>query len=135
MHAIKGPKMSDFKKDRQLIYLGSSRKDADKLPQEIKDLFSTALKIALEGGIHEDAKPYKHHGSGLFEVVGDYRSSTFREVYTVRYKEVVFVIHIFQKKSKRGSEVPKEDKELIEQRIKWADQIHKEQYGKKKKRN
>lgn len=127
--------MSDSKRDRHLIYLGSSKKDAEKLPQEIKDLFSTALKMALSGETHEDAKPYKHHGSGVFEVVGDYRSSTFREVYTVRYKEVVFVIHIFQKKSKKGSEVPKEDKELIEQRLKWAEQIYKEQYEKKKKRN
>ncbi len=125
--------MSDPKKNRDLIYLGSSKKDAEKLPQEIKDLFSTALKLALNGETHEDAKSYRHHGSGVFEVVGDYRNSTFREVYTVRYKEVVFVIHIFQKKSKKRSEVPKEDKELIEQRIKWADQIYKEQYGKKKK--
>ncbi len=125
--------MSDPKKNRDLIYLGSSKKDAEKLPQEVKDLFSTALKLALNGETHEDAKPYRHHGSGVFEVVGDYRNSTFREVYTVRYREVVFVIHIFQKKSKKGSEVPKEDKELIEQRIKWADQIYKERYGKKKR--
>ena len=125
--------MSDPKKNRDLIYLGSSKKDAEKLPQEVKDLFSTALKMALNGETHEDAKPYKHHGSGVFEVVGDYLSSTFREIYTVRYKEVVFVIHIFQKKSKKGSEVPKEDKELIEQRMKWADQIYKERYGKKKR--
>ena len=118
-----------------MVYLGSSRKDAEKLPQEVKDLFSAALKLALSGETHEDAKPYRHHGSGLFEVVGDFRSSTFRELYTVKYKEVVFVIHIFQKKSKKGSEVPKEDRELIEQRLKWADQIYRDQYGKKKKKN
>ncbi|MES2273543.1 MAG: hypothetical protein V4487_05090 [Chlamydiota bacterium] len=104
--------MSDSKKDRHLIYLGSSKKDAEKLPQEIKDLFSTALKMALNGETHADAKLYKHHGSGVFEVVGDYR-----------------------KKSKKGSGVPKEEKELIEQRFKWAEQIYKEKYGKKKKRN
>ncbi|MBF8263830.1 MAG: hypothetical protein HW387_1495 [Parachlamydiales bacterium] len=127
--------MSDPKKNRDLIYLGSSQKDAEKLPQEVKDVFSTALKMALVGDTHEDAKPYRHHGSGVFEVVGDHRSSTFREVYIARYKEVVFVIHIFKKKSKKGSEVPKEDKELIEQRLKWADQIYRNQYGKKKKRS
>ena len=126
--------MSDPQKNRDLVYLGSSKKDAEKLPQEVKELFSAALKMALIGETHEDAKPYKHHGSGVFEVVGDYRSSTFREVYIARYKEVVFVIHIFQKKSKKGSEVPREDKELIEQRLKWANQIYRDQYGKKKKR-
>lgn len=52
----------------------------------------------------------------------------------IRYEEVVFVIHIFQKKSKKKAETPKKDVELIEQRLKWADQIYKEQYGKKKKK-
>ncbi len=127
--------MSDSKLGRDLFYLGSSKRDAEKLPQEVQDLFLTALSDALNGETHADAKPYKHHGSGVFEVVGDWRNSTFREIYTVRYKEVVFVIHIFQKKSKKRSEVPREDKELIEQRFKWAEQIYKERYGKKKKKN
>jgi len=127
--------MEPVKKNRQLIYLGSSKKDAEKLPQEVRDLFSSALMLALIGDRHEDAKPFKYHGSGVFEVVADYRNSTFREVYTVRYSEVVFVIHIFQKKSKRGSETPKEDKAIIENRLKWAEQVYLEQYGKKNKTN
>ena len=127
--------MKNSIENRQLIYLGSSRKDAEKLPDEIKELFSTALKMALNGKTHENAKPFKYHGSGVFEVVGDYHGDAFREIYTVRYEEVVFVIHIFQKKSKRGSETPKQDKELIEQRLKWAAQIYKDQYGKKKKKH
>ncbi len=127
--------MAKPKQDRQLIYLGSSKKDAEKLPEDVKDLFTAALKSALYGEKHEDAKPYKHHGSGVFEVVGDYRGDTFREVYTVRYDEVVFVLHVFQKKSKRGKETPREDKELIDKRLKWAEEIYKENYGKKKKKN
>lgn len=59
---------------------------------------------------------------------------TFRLLYSVKYKEVVFVIHVFQKKSKKGSQVPKEDREAIQQRLKWADQEYKELYGTKKKR-
>lgn len=120
---------------RQLIYLGSSKKDAEKLPQEIKELFLAALKMALIGETHEDAKPFKYHGSGIFEVVGDYRGDAFREIYTVRYQEVVFVIHVFQEKSKKGSQTPKEDIELIEKRLKWAEQVYKEEYGKKNKKN
>jgi phage-related protein len=127
--------MSDTKIERQLVYLGSSRKDAEKLPRDVQDLFVDALKMALKGETHVDAKHYRHYGSGVFEVVADHRSSTFRELYTVRYKEAVFVIHIFQKKSKKGSEVPKEEKEVIEKRLKWAEQIYKEQYEKKTKRN
>ncbi len=120
--------------DRQLVYIGSSRRDVSKFPQDVQDLFSDALMLALIGKTHRDAKPFKHHGSGVFEVTGDYRSSTFREIYTVRYPEVVYVIHIFQKKSKKGKETPKEDIELIEKRLKWAEQLYKETYGKKSKK-
>lgn len=54
-----------------------------------------------------------------------------REVYTVCFEEVIYVLHIFQKKSKKGIATPKEDMELIKQRLKWAEALHKEQYGKK----
>ena len=119
---------------RQLIYLGSSKTDAEKLPQEVKDLFLDALMLALMGETHQDAKPFKHHGSGVFEVVGDHRDSTFREIYTVRYPEVVYVVHVFQKKSKKGKQTPKEEIDLIEKRLKWAEQLYKEEYGKKSKK-
>ena len=118
---------------RHLIYLGSSKKDAEKLPLEVQEIFATALKMALNGDTHEDAKLFKYHGSGVFEVVGNYKKDAYREIYTVKYAEVVFVLHIFQKKSKKGAQTPKEDRELIEKRLKWAEEIYKENYGKKKK--
>lgn len=68
----------------------------------------------------------------MIEVVVDYRGDTYREVYTVRFEEVIYVLHIFQKKSKKGIATPKEDMELIKQRLKWAEALYKEQYGKKK---
>lgn len=118
---------------RQLIYLGSSQKDARKLPKEVQELFSYALDVALNGGQHEDAKPLTgFHGRTVLEVIGDYRGDTYREVYTVRFEEVVYVLHIFQKKSKKGIETPKKDMDLIEKRLKWAEALYKEQYGKKK---
>jgi phage-related protein len=124
----------DQNANRQLIYLGSSKKDAAKLPRDVQDIFSEALVMALRGETHENAKPFKHHGSGVFEVVSDYRGDTFRELYTVRYSRVVFVLHIFKKKSKRASETPKEDMELIKKRIKWANEVYEENYGKGKKK-
>jgi phage-related protein len=118
---------------RQLVYLGSSKKDARRLPSEVQELFSYALDVALKGGQHEDAKPLiGFHGRSVIEVVGDYRGDTYREVYTVRFKEIIYVLHIFQKKSKRGIATPKEDVEWIKQRLKWAEALHKEKYGKKK---
>lgn len=125
--------MADCK--REIIYLGSSQKDARKLPLEVQELFAYALDVAVHGGQHEDAKPLSgFHGRSVVEVVSDYRSDTFREVYTIRFEEAVYVLHIFQKKSKKGRETPKEDMELINQRLKWAEALHKERHGKKKKR-
>ncbi len=126
--------MESPKYTRDLIYLGSSKKDAEKLPKEVQEIFTFALKSALVGETHEDTKPFKYHGSGVFEVVCDYRGDAFREIYLARHKEIVFVIHVFRKKSKKGAQIPKEDKELIEKRLKRAEEIYKEQYGKKKKR-
>ena len=123
------------KQNRQLVYLGSSKKDAEKLPQEVKNLFLDALMMALMGKTHVDAKPFKYHGSGVFEVVGDYEGNAYREIYTARYEEVIFVIHVFQKKSKKGKKTPQQEVDLIEKRLKWANQIYEEQYGKKNKKN
>ena len=109
---------------RQLIYLGSSQKDVRKFPNEVQELFAYALDLALEGGQHEDAKPLTgFHGRNVVEVVADHRGDTYREVYTIRFEEVIYVLHIFQKKSKKGIATPKEDVELIKERLKWAEKI------------
>ena len=121
---------------RQVIYLGSSQKDATKLPTEVQELFAFAIDVALKGGQHEDAKPLTgFHGRNVIEVVGDYRGDTYREVYTIRFEEVIYVLHIFQKKSKKGKATPKEDIELIKQRLKLAEALYKEKYGTKKSKN
>jgi len=126
--------MASEKQKRDLIYIGSTKKDCESLPEDVREIFSTALKMAINGDTHEDTKPFKYHGSGVFEVVCDYRGDAFREIYTVKYEEVVFVIHVFKKKSKKKSETPKPDKELIAKRLQWAGQIYEEQYGRKKKK-
>jgi len=71
--------------------------------------------------------PLKGFGSaGVLEVVEDWDRSTYRAVYTVRFEGVVFVLHIFQKKSKRGAATPKADIDLIRERLKVAEQFAKE---------
>jgi phage-related protein len=72
-------------------------------------------------------KPLKGFGSaGVLEVVEDWDRSTYRAVYTVRIAGVVFVLHVFQKKSTRGAATPKTDIDLIRERLKIAEQIAKE---------
>jgi hypothetical protein len=66
-------------------------------------------------------KPLKGFGSaGVLEVVEDDEGGTFRAVYTVRYAEAVFVLHCFQKNCKSGIAMPKEDKAVVELRLKAA---------------
>ena len=86
-----------------------------------------ALYPAQDGKKHEQAMPLKGLGSaGVLEVVEDWDRSTYRAVYTVRFEGVVFVLHIFQKKSKRGAATPKADIDLIRERLKVAEQFAKE---------
>lgn len=77
--------------------------------------------------MHSAAKPLKSFGSaGVVEIVEDWRGDTYRAVYTVRFANAVYVLHCFQKKSKRGIETPQRDIELIRERLKQAEQLAKE---------
>ena len=72
-------------------------------------------------------------GAGVLEVIKDYRSDTFRAVYTLKYAGTIYVLHAFQKKSKIGRETPRRDMELIKQRLREAEQIAREKAMSRKK--
>ena len=110
-----------FDQPRPLEWIGSSKKDLMALPDEVVQVFGYALHLAQSGRKHTQAKPLQGFGSaGVLEVVEDRRGSTYRAVYTVRYAARVFVLHVFQKKSKSGIATPKPDLELIRNRLKAA---------------
>ena len=107
--------------------MASSKRDLRSLPGPVTDLFGYALYLAQTGKKHEQAKPLRGFGSaGVLEVVEDWDRSTYRAVYTVRFEGVVFVLHIFKKKSKRGAATPKADIDLIRERLKVAERFAKE---------
>jgi phage-related protein len=56
----------------------------------------------------------------LLEIVESFDGDAYRAVYTVRFEAAIYVLHTFQKKSKRGIATPKADLGLIEQRLKEA---------------
>jgi len=106
---------------KKLYWLGSSRNDVRNFPQPVKQIVGYALYLAQEGEKHEDAKPLRgFRGAGILEVVADHRGNAYRAVYTVTFRDTVYVLHAFQKKSKRGVEMPKQDMELIQSRLKLA---------------
>ena len=82
-----------------------------------------AATLAQRGEKHVSAKPLKDVGSGLVEVVSNHRGDTFRAVYTVRLADRIYVLHAFQKKSKRGIATPQVEVDLIRRRLKWAEAV------------
>lgn len=106
---------------KPLKWVGSSKRDLDGMPDDVKDVFGHAIDLAQAGSKHQDAKPLSGFGSaGVLEVVEDMRGDTFRAVYTVKFAGWVYVLHCFQKKSKTGVKTPKEDLDLIRARLKAA---------------
>jgi len=128
--------VEEFLEPRRLIFVGSSRKDLQAFPGDVRDIIGHALFLAQNGKKHPDAKPLTgdaaFRGAGVLEVVEDYRGDAYRAVYTVRYKEAVYVLHAFQKRSKQGIKTPKRETDLIKSRLKDAAAIHEEQARKDK---
>ncbi len=92
------------------------------MPDAVQQVFGFALFHAQIGKMHPAAKPLKGFGSaGVVEIVEDSRGNTYRAVYTVRFAGAVYVLHCFEKKSKRGIETPKREMDLIRERLKEAE--------------
>lgn len=113
--------------EKPLEWIGSSHRDLMTLPTDVRRHFGYALSLAQAGDRHDAAKLLKGFGSaGVLEVVEDDAGGTYRAVYTVKFAEAVFVLHCFQKKSKRGIATPKKDMDIIRARLKVAETLAKE---------
>lgn len=103
---------------KPLFWIASSLDDLRSFLRAVREDVGFALFQAQAGGKHVDAKPLKGFGgSGVIEVVTDDDGNTFRAVYTVKFKGVVYVLHAFQKKSKQGIKTPQHDTALIRSRL------------------
>ena len=106
-----------------LTWVGSSKRDYIRFPDQVQDDMGYALFVAQMGERPKSAKPLKgFKGAGVLEIVEDYDGDTFRAVYTVRFAQRIYVLHAFQKKSKRGSETPKSEIRLVVQRLRAAEE-------------
>ena len=118
--------MSRHPKRKPLDFIGSARDDLRAFPKEVRIAIGTALNSAQLGGKHPSAKPMKaFHGAGVLEIVDDFDGDTYRAVYTVKFEDIVYVLHAFQKKSRRGIETPKSDIDLVKLRHKFAEEAYK----------
>lgn len=118
--------------EKPLFWVGSSKADLLDFPGPVKDGIGLALSVAQFGGKHSRAKPWKGEGTGVLEVVEDHRTDTFRAVYTVRFERAIYVLHAFQKKSRRGSKTAKTDIDLIRKRLRAAQEDYETRFTEKK---
>ena len=119
---------------KPIRWVASSRKDLREFPEGVQDDVGFALYRAQQGKKHVKAKPlHGFGGADVLEVVADDDGDTYRAVYTVRFVEVIYVLHCFQKKSRSGIETPKSDVELIKSRLRLAEQEYEEWQLKRKK--
>lgn len=113
---------------KPLFWIASSLEDIRNFPIEVRDTMGYALYQAQQGEKHLDAKPMKGFGSAnVLEIVEDHTGDTYRAMYTVRFAGVVYALHAFQKKSKKGIATPKHEIKLIQERLKLA-QAHYEEW-------
>ena len=113
-------------------WIASSRDDLRSFPGEVRAVMGEALYRAQQGHEHPAAKALKGFGGrGVLEVVDDHHGDTYRAVYTVRFLRAVYVLHAFQKKSKRGIATPRHEIELIKTRLRRAEEHYRSHYAKR----
>lgn len=82
------------------------------------------LYLAQSGVRHDSAKPFKGVGSGVFEIIDRYDRNTYRTLYVVSLSDAIYVLHAFEKKSKRGIATPKHTVDLVKRRLVIAKRLH-----------
>ena len=105
-----------------LRWIASSKDDLKAMPNAVRGDVGQALYFAQRGEKHADAKVLKGFaGAGVLEVIARHDGETFRAVYTVRFAGVIYMLHVFQKKSKHGIATPKKELDLVHSRLKLAE--------------
>ena len=108
---------------RAVVWMGNAKKNLREFPEGARKLIGDELQLLQFGGMPKDAKAFKGIGSGVLEIAVRYDKDAYRTVVAVQLGKKLYVLHAFQKKSKRDIETPKRDVELIKQRYKEAKEL------------
>lgn len=112
---------------RPVIWLGDSKKNILSFPEEVRKLIGDELQFLQFSGMPKDAKLFKNVGSGVIELAIKYDKEAYRCVQAVQLGEAIYVLHAFQKKSKKGIATPKRDVDVIQKRYKEAKELAKDE--------
>jgi phage-related protein len=110
---------------RPVVWLGDSKKNILRFPEEVRKLIGDELQLIQFGGMPKNAKPFKGVGAGVIEIALKYDNEAYRCVPAVQLGDRIYVLHAFQKKSKKGIATPKQDVDLIKQRYQEAKELAK----------
>jgi phage-related protein len=110
---------------KELVWVGSSRKELQEFPPPVRRTFGVALFAVQLGETPPEAKPLRGFGgASVLELIESHDGNAYRAVYTVRFGMKIYVLHAFQKKSKHGIGTPKQEIDLIRARLKIAERMH-----------
>jgi phage-related protein len=109
---------------KPLLWVASSRKDYAAFPPKVQEAFGFELFLAQTGQHPPSAKVMKGLGTGVLELAGQFDGNAYRSAYTIRFDTAVYVLHCFEKKSRRGIKTPLHEIDLIKRRIREAETDH-----------
>ena len=120
-----------MKSQKPALFMGSSRDDIREFPEEVRRVMGVAINDAQNGAEHPNVKAlHGFGGRGVLEIVDDHDGDTYRAVYTVKFSGAIYVLHGFQKKSKKGGQTPKHDIDVVKLRLRAAEAHYREIFGK-----
>ena len=118
---LNGPKLKSIR------WVGSSLKDLKSFPKTVQRHIGQALYAAQCDEEYPTVKALKGYGGRtVLEIVAHDGTGTYRAIYTVRFRDAIYVLHAFQKKSTKGKSTPKREIELIENRLVAAERDYRE---------
>lgn len=112
---------------RKVRWVGDSREKLQRFPSQVRKDIGHALYLVQTGQTPPSSKPMRGLESGVFEIADDYDTNTYRAVYTVKIGRSLYVLHAFQKKSKRGIATPKKEIDQIKRRLRRAKELAKQE--------
>jgi phage-related protein len=110
---------------RSVVWMGNSKRNLREFPMGAQKLIGDELQLIQFGGMPKDAKPFKGIGPGVFEIALRYDADAYRTVLAVQLGKKIYVLHAFQKKSKKGIATPRQDIDLIRKRYSEAKELAK----------
>jgi len=119
---------------KKIHFVGTARRDIREFPRRVREDIGYALYQAQNGAMAMSAKPLKGFGgAGVLEVVESFGGDAYRAAYTAQYEKVLYVLHCFQKKSKRGAKTPRRDMNMIYSRLRIAEEDYQLNYQERRK--